>query len=59
LGPRAGAQLVMPRVGEPVEPAHAEGAAVVACRRHDRARTRAPHACGDHVAEGYAVADRL
>jgi hypothetical protein len=24
LGPRAGAQLVMPRLGEPVEPAHAE-----------------------------------
>ena len=25
LGPKAGAQLVMPRLGEPVEPAHAEG----------------------------------
>jgi L-ascorbate metabolism protein UlaG (beta-lactamase superfamily) len=25
LSPRAGAQLVMPRLGEPVEPAHAEG----------------------------------
>jgi hypothetical protein len=24
LGPKAGAQLVMPRLGEPVEPAHAE-----------------------------------
>jgi len=24
LGPQAGAQLVMPRLGEPVEPAHAE-----------------------------------
>jgi hypothetical protein len=23
LGPKAGAQLVMPRLGEPVEPAHA------------------------------------
>jgi L-ascorbate metabolism protein UlaG (beta-lactamase superfamily) len=27
LGPRAGARLVMPRLGEPVEPAHAEGVA--------------------------------
>jgi L-ascorbate metabolism protein UlaG (beta-lactamase superfamily) len=26
LGPKAGAQLVMPRLGEPVEPAHAEDA---------------------------------
>jgi L-ascorbate metabolism protein UlaG (beta-lactamase superfamily) len=26
LGPKAGVQLVMPRLGEPVEPAHAEGA---------------------------------
>jgi L-ascorbate metabolism protein UlaG (beta-lactamase superfamily) len=25
LGPKAGAQLVMPRLGEPVEPAHVEG----------------------------------
>ncbi len=25
LGPKAGVQLVMPRLGEPVEPAHAEG----------------------------------
>ena len=25
LGPKAGAQLLMPRLGEPVEPAHAEG----------------------------------
>jgi hypothetical protein len=25
LGPNAGARLVMPRLGEPVEPAHAEG----------------------------------
>jgi L-ascorbate metabolism protein UlaG (beta-lactamase superfamily) len=25
LGPKAGARLVMPRLGEPVEPAHAEG----------------------------------
>jgi hypothetical protein len=25
LGPKAGAQLVMPRLGEPIEPAHAEG----------------------------------
>jgi hypothetical protein len=24
LGPKAGAQLVMPRLGEPVEPVHAE-----------------------------------
>ncbi len=32
LGPKAGAQLVMPRLGEPVEPAHAEARrAVVAC----------------------------
>ena len=27
LGPKAGARLVMPRLGEPVEPAHAEGVA--------------------------------
>ncbi|HEX9472746.1 MAG TPA: MBL fold metallo-hydrolase [Steroidobacteraceae bacterium] len=26
MGPKAGVQLVMPRLGEPVEPAHAEGA---------------------------------
>ena len=45
LGPRAGAQLVMPRLGEPVEPAHAEGVeAVVARRRHDRAGAGARHA---------------
>jgi hypothetical protein len=25
LGPKAGARLVMPRLGEPVEPAHVEG----------------------------------
>jgi len=25
LGPKSGARLVMPRLGEPVEPAHAEG----------------------------------
>jgi hypothetical protein len=24
LGPKAGAQLIMPRLGEPIEPAHAE-----------------------------------
>jgi hypothetical protein len=27
LGPRAGARLVMPRLGEPVEPTHAEAVA--------------------------------
>jgi hypothetical protein len=25
LGPKTGARLVMPRLGEPVEPAHAQG----------------------------------
>ena len=30
---------------------------VVARRRYERAETRALHACGDHVADGYARAD--
>jgi len=33
--------------------------AVVARRRHERAGTGARYACGDHVAEGDPLADRL
>ena len=59
LGPKAGARLVMPRLGEPVEPAHARsvepwwrGVDTVT------ARTGTRNACGN-VAEGDALADRL
>ena len=60
LGPRAGARLVMPRLGEPIEPAYAKGVepwwrVVDTTAREPRAR----HARSDHVAEGYALADGL
>ena len=60
LGPKAGAQLVMPRLGEPVEPAHAEARrAVVARRRHDRAEPEPDTPAAITLAEGHALADRL